>query len=279
MDLILFLQQFDFGWLVMTMKAITFMGNEEFYLLILPVLYWCWRKNYVLPLAIILLLNFWLNYEFKEFFQLPRPAGVALIPAEHFGFPSGHAQGAMVLWGYLAWILSGTQRKIYGWLGALIFGIGLSRIYLGVHFPGDVVGGWTIGFLILFSGIWITVSIRRQELVFPALPTAILALFSGMMLALMSPSGIAVRVGGMIAGLVGGMLIESEWLNINTRVRWWQQGLKIIIGVAGLLILKSSIKALFPLELWADWIRYGMLGLWIGLGAPWLFSRLRLTKN
>ena len=68
MGLIQFLQQFDFDWLIFSMKAITFLGNEQFYLLVLPVLIWCWRKD-ILPLVIILLVNFWINYELKEFFH------------------------------------------------------------------------------------------------------------------------------------------------------------------------------------------------------------------
>ncbi|MBC8402573.1 MAG: phosphatase PAP2 family protein [Candidatus Marinimicrobia bacterium] len=280
MELILFLQHFDFDWLLMTMKAITFLGNEEFYLLILPILVWCWRKRDVLPLAIILLLSFWLNYEFKEFFQLPRPAGTGLIVAEHYGFPSGHAQGAIVLWGYLAWALGNSNRKaVYGWFALLIFFIGLSRIYLGVHFPGDVIGGWTIGFVFLFTGLWITNYMRRSKFHFPTIPTAILALFSGLMLAIMMPSEISVRVGGMIAGLVGGMILESAYIHSRISTLWWKQVLKIVIGVAGILLIKGGVKIILPLQLWSDWTRYGLIGLWIGLGAPWLFTKVRLAKN
>ena len=280
MGMIEFLQQFDFDWLILSMKAITILGNEEFYLLVLPVLIWCWRKTSVLPLVILLLLNFWINYEFKEFFHLARPEGVNLISATHYGFPSGHAQGAMVLWGYLAWLFNRLNGKqVYGWFGLIIVFIGLSRIYLGVHFPSDVIGGWSIGFVILFIGIRVVKLVATRKLIFPTIPTAVLIGFVGLMLALLRPSDISVRAGGMLAGLVGGMLIELEYLKSSLAARWWQQALKIIIGVAGILILKIVIKMILPEMLWADWLRYGIIGLWMGLGAPVVFAGLRLRKN
>ena len=280
MGMIEFLQQFDFDWLILSMKAITILGNEEFYLLVLPVLIWCWRKTSVLPLVILLLLNFWINYEFKEFFHLARPEGVNLISATHYGFPSGHAQGAMVLWGYLAWLLNRLNGKqVYGWFGLIVVFIGLSRIYLGVHFPSDVIGGWSIGFVILFIGIRVVKLVEARKLKFPTIPTAVLIGFVGLMLALLRPSDISVRAGGMLAGLIGGMLIELEYLKSNLNARWWQQALKIIIGVTGILILKIGIKMILPEMLWADWLRYGIIGLWMGFGAPVVFTWLRLRKN
>ncbi|MFH1853492.1 MAG: phosphatase PAP2 family protein [Candidatus Neomarinimicrobiota bacterium] len=280
MGLIEFLQRFDFDWLIMVMKTITFLGDENFYLLVLPVLVWVWRKRDVLPLVIILLLNFWINYELKEFFQQPRPAGVGLIAADHFGFPSGHAQGAMVLWGYLAWVLVVSNRRaVYAWFGTLIFFIGLSRLYLGVHFPQDVVGGWSIGFLVLFIGIGILKTIRVRQLEFPPVPTAMLALLAGMMLALLAPSDLSARIGGMLAGLVGAIILERVILRYETAADWWRQVLKIVIGITGIVILRSTLKMVLPELLWADWLRYLAMGVWIGLAAPWLFVRLRLATN
>ncbi len=280
MELIQFLQQFDFDWLILMMKAITFLGNEEFYLLVLPVLIWCWRKQEALPLAIILLLNFWINYEIKEFFAAPRPLCVGLVAAEHYGFPSGHAQGAMVLWGYLAWAWPvQNKRALYGWLGTLIFFIGLSRIYLGVHFPTDVVGGWSIGFAILLIGIMILKQMKKAQLEFPVIPTAALVAFAGLMLAILVPSPISVRVGGMLAGLVGGLILEGHYFDYSTDATLPRQVVKVAIGVLGVLIIKIGLKAGLPEQLWADWLRYGLMGAWVTLGAPLVFGALKLSRR
>lgn len=71
-----------------------------------------------------------------------------------YSFPSGHASGSMIAYGlmsYFAWMLLPAPWNLVGALVcmALPFGIGLSRVYLRVHFPSDVVGGWLLGLVML----------------------------------------------------------------------------------------------------------------------------------
>ena len=78
------------------------------------------------------------------------PARDALTHADGFSFPSGHAAAAMALYALLAWLavrhLQGTARVIVVMAGAVVVGaIGLSRVYLGVHYPTDVMAGWLVG--------------------------------------------------------------------------------------------------------------------------------------
>lgn len=94
-----------------------------------------------------------LNGALKELFQRPRPTPVAvLFPFQAFSFPSGHAMVSAsfyLLLAYLGWrILSGWMR--FAWsatMATLILLIGLSRLYLGVHFLTDVIAGCTAGFV------------------------------------------------------------------------------------------------------------------------------------
>ncbi len=67
---------------------------------------------------------------------------IALASQENFGLPSGHAQNALSVWGLLA--ASSSRRWAWPVVAVLVFLIGLSRIYLGVHFPTDVLGGWLV---------------------------------------------------------------------------------------------------------------------------------------
>jgi len=71
--------------------------------------------------------------------------------ADYAAFPSGHAMTAVVTCGLLLWLLRrrGTAGRVWAWCVALagvcVAGVGFTRIYLGVHWPSDVVGGWLLG--------------------------------------------------------------------------------------------------------------------------------------
>lgn len=96
-----------------------------------------------------------LNLSLKQVFAAPRPD---LLPhldlVRSYGFPSGHAAGNMIFFGALA-MLAG-RRSAYVGMGLAIALIGISRVWLGVHWPSDVLAGWIegLGWLAL-CGIWL----------------------------------------------------------------------------------------------------------------------------
>lgn len=91
------------------------------------------------------------NYAIKYLFMRSRPNLEQLTPVSHYSFPSGHAMGSMLFYGtliILIQLLIKNKRIKYPaqlLLGLLILLIGLSRIYLGVHFPTDILGGYLLG--------------------------------------------------------------------------------------------------------------------------------------
>ena len=93
-----------------------------------------------------------LSYGLKLVFGKTRPdLWQSSITETSYSYPSGHALGSTILYGFLAYILA-TRYRQFSWLiytlaGLLIFAIGLSRLYLGVHWPSDIIGGYCIGFL------------------------------------------------------------------------------------------------------------------------------------
>jgi membrane-associated phospholipid phosphatase len=99
----------------------------------------------------------------KLAFSKARPAlWPQLILEETFSYPSGHALGSMVLYGFLSYILASIYPRyakgFYAIATLLIIAIGFSRLYLGVHWPTDVLAGYGIGFL------WVSVCIALLRL-------------------------------------------------------------------------------------------------------------------
>jgi len=98
------------------------------------------------------------NYILKEIIKRPRPNILRLIPETGYSFPSAHAMVSMGFYGFLIYLIyKKVNNKIIRYfsmilLSLLILFIGISRIYLGVHYATDVIGGFIIGliFLVLF---------------------------------------------------------------------------------------------------------------------------------
>jgi membrane-associated phospholipid phosphatase len=141
------------GWLAGPMKVITFAGSVEFYLLVMPALYWCWDSRLGLRAGIGLLLSAGVNSILKIALHGPRPywldPRVPLLThgETSFGIPSGHSQDSTVLWGVVG--ADPRYRKAWPILLVLVVLIGVSRMYLGVHLPVDVFAGWAIGAILL----------------------------------------------------------------------------------------------------------------------------------
>lgn len=91
------------------------------------------------------------NYLIKFAFSRPRPSVEHLVTETHYSFPSGHAMGSLLFYGTIILLLprlvehNALRLSLQIALGVFIFLIGLSRVYLGVHYPTDILGGFLLG--------------------------------------------------------------------------------------------------------------------------------------
>lgn len=305
------------AWLEQPMQFFTFLGNENFFFLVLPLIYWSVDARLGLQVALILTTSNYVNALLKVLFLGPRPywvsAEVEPFSVEtSFGVPSGHAQHAAAIWGTMA----AGMNKRWAWLaaGVLVFLIGFSRLFLGMHFLHDVLAGWMIGILLLFAflklwdpvagwikqktlgqqlliafvvsvlmiavGFWINLPLNAY--VFPAEWTSN-ALRAGPLPDPVSIEGILTSAGSFFGLAAGAALIASRG-GYETYGPLEKRALRYVIGLVGIFIFWYGLGEVFPrgetfLPLLLRFIRYMLVGLWIMAGAPWLFFHFKLARH
>jgi undecaprenyl-diphosphatase len=142
--------------LTSAMLVVTTLGSELFLLPLGAMVVWrltaTGRRRQAIVLAAVSLGAEVTCQLLKVAFQRPRPAVFfGLPPAQTYSFPSGHAFVSTVFYGLLAGILlSRGKRGPIVVIVALL--IGLSRVYLGYHYPSDVLGGWALAIITVITG-------------------------------------------------------------------------------------------------------------------------------
>lgn len=290
-------------------SAITFLGDETFYLLFMPMVFWCVDALAGFRIGIMLLFSASTNGIFKLIFKSPRPYWVSdkiKAGAFHgsFGLPSGHSQNAAAVWGWTAREINKPWAK---WTaGILIFLIGVSRIVLGVHFISDVLLGWLLGavLVLLFarnlkqlSQTMIKLSLNRKlaltlitTLLFILIPVLITMLSSSWQA---NPEWIAraeevdpmnldgtLTTAGIWFGMLAGfsILLHQKGL-LQAQLGSWQKILRYLVGILGVFGLYAGLGSLFPRDLGIvsmllRFLRYALVGAWITWWSPLLFQKL-----
>ncbi len=268
-------------------KCLTFLGNLEFFLIFMPFIYWCIERRTGARLLVLFLISAYVNTIAKEIAAQPRPFQYdsrvrALVPAGGGGLPSGHTQSAVVVWGYLA--SQFRHRWLWVIAGSLMIGIPLSRLYLGVHFPTDLLGGYVIGAILLVLylglGMWVETWLIKKGMIWQ-MATAVL--LPGVLI-LANPIGApyALSACGVLLGFGLAIVLERRWVLFCTGTGVWKKLLRYLAGMLVLISLWMGLRIGFA-GLEPAWlfrvVRYVMVGLWAGLGAPWLFVRLKLADT
>jgi len=286
-EFILFIQSFHSPALDQFFYAVTQFGGAA-YLFLIPLVIWCFAPRLGLRATLAMFVAQFIVMVMKDYFGQPRPFQVdpRILSDGEWGlsFPSGHAQGAMVYYGLIAIVLA--RRWVTVGLGLLIFLVGFSRAYLGVHYPHDVIAGWMIGAGLLY--VWLTLedstasffrklSVEKRGLLGVILPLGLAALHNFFF---DNPSTYA------IAGAVTGTLFclaspeGQEWF--EGRDRSWRKVARFALGMPVLLLLIQAMRYTWPSEPGSTlalltFINGAVLMLFIGIAAPRLFGWLRLT--
>lgn len=287
--------------------ALSALGGTDFYLLVLTAVYWAVDARLGRRLVLALLLNTYVNAGVKSLGRRPRPYWLDPHLAHSrstditYGFPSGHAQLSLGVWGLA--IARGRWRWRWVVLSAYALAMGLARMIVGAHFLGDVVGGWLLGTLLLLGWLrwgeaglaWLrSLSARAQSTVV----VATVALGFALALLGVDPVGGGGLVGAMqplgaLLGLGLGFVWERARLGVTERGTRWQRLGRLAVGWAGLLVLKLGAKPLaaaccgLPAHgVWPPvpaaalaFVTLAALGFWSAAVAPALFVRLGLATR
>jgi membrane-associated phospholipid phosphatase len=283
-DVVLFFQQFSPA-LDLPFKVLTSLGDKAFYLLLMPLVYWCINRREGARLFLLLLISAFLNEAAKYLADQPRPFNydprvIKLVHEDSGGLPSGHTQSAVVVWGYLACRFK--KRPLWLLAGFLIITIPLSRIYLGAHFPTDLLGGYAIGALVLFLFIWLDPAIEAWFIRKGMLIQLGVSVGLPLVMIFVIPSGNdgLLTALGALMGVAAGVVLERHWVGFCSDGPWWQRVIRYLVGIVILfgvwLGLRSAFDQLEPAGLYRI-VRYALVGMWGGLGAPWLFVHLKLA--
>jgi membrane-associated phospholipid phosphatase len=316
--LILQFLQTTFSSLTGLFSGITTLGSEEFFMLIMPALYWSIDSTIGFRTAVILLLSSGFNGFFKLMLHNPRPFWYSsLITAQSsetsFGMPSGHAMNTIAVWGLMA---AQFKKK---WLTivsvVVIILVGFSRLVLGMHFISDVVSGWLLGGILLFLFIRLepAVTSRLKKMTLAqhlglAIATSLgliaicyipLLFMQGWQMpaqwvenARLSPlsalpdpfdqSGVFTGAGIWLGFCVGAAWIHSRG-GYSAKGSGTQLFVRYLIGVIGIAVLWFGLGQILPhttdaLGMGFRYMRYTVVGIWISGAAPALFIKMKLTQ-
>jgi membrane-associated phospholipid phosphatase len=294
------------------MNFFTFLGRIEFYLLIIPVIYWVVDKRLGFRLLLILVTTDVFSSTSKLLFHQPRPywmGKVLGLGAEtSYGIPSSHASESLAVWGYLAYRLN--RKWLWILIGVFVLFIGLSRLYLGVHFLHDVLFGWLLGLVV----IWVFIKNEDRVAAWAngqSIPSqvgvgfmvSLLVILVGQLVQIYL-SGIsdppewssfatqartptyAFTLAGSLFGATAGYALMKRYALFENRGSGLQQLGRYVLGIVLLLVVYTGLDILFGMVA-ADetvpgytlrYLRYASATFLVTFIIPWIFLKIRLAK-
>ena len=259
--------------------SFTIMLGEQYVIIaVITWVYWNISKKEGFILTYLFLISTLVNSLLKVAFHTQRPfqaleeiAGKRVHTATGYSFPSGHTQGATTLFTTLALMI----KKSWFWVIAMTLSVlvAVSRVYLGVHWPVDVLFGLIFGLLIpLFLYSFLSKIFENKENFNKILYlTLILIYFFAIVLLILNHfvlenpldySGYFKLVGVATGAILGFLFEESKYpyeIEASLSIKF----LRYIIGISTTIGIMLGFKVLFPEGELFDYIRYLLVGVWI----------------
>ena len=283
-------------------QLITDTGDEVFYIVVIAVFFIAYDKKFAKNLLFSLLITTYINSFLKDIFKDPRPpsnldpTSEHGVVAENYGFPSGHSQSAVAVYGYFAYHFKDKSKPylIPIILSVYIFLVALSRIILGVHDLQDIIGGLLFGICVLIPFIYLepivsekleTSSLQLKILL--AIIVSVLLLVIGAVVfptsgqyPIKNPvpyadAGNYALVSGVILGFSIGYLLEDEYVKyLPSELSNKQKVINLILGLILVFVIYFGLGLVIRGNIILRFIRYALLAFSISLVVPIILNKI-----
>ena len=272
---------------------ITKMGEELFFTVVILIVIWCIDKKTGYRMFFIFLLGSFVNQMLKLIFKVPRPwtyenaakpVEGSVEAATGYSFPSGHTQQGIGLFGSVAMFLKKTW--VYIVMVILTLLVAFSRMYLGVHTPADVFTSLVIGVVLLLLCYYaFRVADKHKYGDVYLYGIVAFAIVISLIVLSFDKTGSPEYLHGIengwkllgcCIGIIVSIIVDIKYTNFEVKAKWWQQIIKLVVGLGIVLVIKSFLKQplldLFNQSPVADGIRYLLIILFAGCLYPMLFK-------
>lgn len=286
LDIILFLQGLRSGFTDFFFNAVSFFGEEYFYIALLGSVYWGINKKFGEYLGVTLGFSITLNNVLKGIFNMPRPfqeypnqvENLRDYSATGSAFPSGHVQGSSSL--FFAIYLFLKRRWLLVLAITMTILMMLSRMYLGVHYIQDVIIGGIIGFLIAWVNmIFFKKYSDNQEKLHRYYSILVLVFLPGLFFLEINDF---FKGYGILVGVILGIILEKTHINFTLDQPLFKKVIRVVLGIAVMGLTLTVLKPIFGLTgleegTWGsnmlDFFRYFLVA-FVGIGLyPMVFKR------
>lgn len=284
------------------MMLITELGSETAFLAIALIVFWCLDKRQGYFVMSVGFVGTIVSQAMKIVCRIPRPWVLdssfttvegAKADAGGYSFPSGHSQSSVGTFGSLARTTQHKWLRVAGIVIAVL--VPVSRMYVGVHTPADVLVGSAISLVLIFALHPIVYSTNPKAM--PRLLAAMVALSAVYVVfvelfpfpADTDPENLdsavknAYTLLGALLGVVVTYVADEKKIHFETKAVWWMQIVKVLVGLVLVLAVKSLLKApldsVFQGHYIARCIRYFLVVLTAGVVWPAAFTRFAVAEK
>ena len=266
-------------------EAVTMFGEELLMILLVAILYFAIDKHLARRLFFVTTISVGVNSIIKNIAKIPRPFASGEVTcvrpetATGYSFPSGHTQS------FATWSTAGALRFRKRWFTVLvcvmILLVAFSRVFLGAHYPSDVIVGVLLGIAFAVAGDFVYDKVENKQLLYWGVvlfltPFVVYFLFDAEPL-----YADLYKLYGMAVGFPISVWLEERFAPLSYDVPWWKKALRVVIAVVLSLALKEGIKLLIvfealPLSFFMNALRYLALVVTAFGLCPILYKKLKL---